>query len=277
MISTAPGALAAAVDPDLDGEFPIKSETTYADRRVLLAARELLHAMPVYSYAEIGSYLGGSLVPFLRDPRCVRVLSIDERGRLLPDERGRSFDYTHVTEQMMLSGLARHCENLRKLETFDGPVSAYPAGSPDFDLLFIDGEHTDRACFRDFLVGRKLLKRNAMVLFHDSTLIHKALLLIRELLAAAGEPYRMLRVQDSEISILLLNGFCSIDIGKIGAVDTDMEEFHRRSEEQLLAANVRNRLSVPWLLREAAYRFYVRLPDAVRLPARGLKRLFTRR
>ena len=275
-MATAPGLIAHPGAADLQAEFPIKSETTDADRLVLLGVRGLLRARPSYSYAEVGSFLGGSLVPFLRDPHCDRVLSIDERGRLLPDERGRSFDYSHITEAMMVEGLAKHCADLRKLETFDGSISAYRGGEGGFDVLFIDGEHTDRACFRDFVHGRKLLKPDAIVLFHDSTLIHKALLLIQELLAASGERYRFHKARGSEMSILLLNDLCSLDVGAVIPVDADMAAFHRESEVQLLTVNVRNRFGVRWLLREAAYRAYVRLPPSLRV-AGALRRFFTGR
>ena len=72
---------------DVAREFPINSQTSVTDRLALLQVRSLLQrTLPSYTYLEIGSFLGGSLTPFLRDPQCTRVLSIDERNRQQPPE-----------------------------------------------------------------------------------------------------------------------------------------------------------------------------------------------
>ena len=122
-----------------------------------------------YNYLEIGSYRGGSLTPFLMDPACKMILSIDDRGRVLPDERGISFDYTGITTQSMLDDL-NHCGiTTDKLRTFDGSIrTLIDDYTASFDLAFIDGEHTDEACFRDFLWALPLVKPNSIVIFHDS-------------------------------------------------------------------------------------------------------------
>ena len=41
------------------------------------------------------------------DPACKMVLSIDERGRVQPDERGISYDYSGITTQSMRDELNR--------------------------------------------------------------------------------------------------------------------------------------------------------------------------
>jgi hypothetical protein len=134
-------------------EFPILSQTSTHDKRVLLNLREILQVNPSYSYLEIGSYLGGSLTPFLSDPKCTAILSIDDRGRVQPDERGRTFDYSHITHETMISTLEDHGLSVEKLKVFDGSISDYADADAKYDLLFIDGEHTDWACFRDFVYG----------------------------------------------------------------------------------------------------------------------------
>ncbi len=73
----------------LQTEFPISSQTSEIDKRALLLVREAINGyLDSYNYLEIGSYLGGTLVPFLRDGSCRRILSVDKRGQLQPDERG---------------------------------------------------------------------------------------------------------------------------------------------------------------------------------------------
>ena len=70
-----------------NNEFPINSQTSPTDKLSLLQIRDIFKkTLPTYSYLEIGSYLGGSLTPFLKDPQCSHILSIDERNRQQPDE-----------------------------------------------------------------------------------------------------------------------------------------------------------------------------------------------
>lgn len=75
----------ARAAPDMSEEelvrwFPIPSQTSLADREFLLDIQDLvrLHSGQ-YSYLEIGSFLGGTLAPFLIDSSCRAVLSVDER------------------------------------------------------------------------------------------------------------------------------------------------------------------------------------------------------
>jgi hypothetical protein len=96
-----------------------------------------------------------------------------------PDERGVSFDYTEITSQSMLDELRRNNMTTDKLRTFDGSVNELDDTNADsFDFAFIDGEHTDEACFRDFLWTFPLMKSNSIISLHDSSLIYKALKII---------------------------------------------------------------------------------------------------
>src|SRR3974390_2702444 len=175
---------------DLPDFFPIASQSTPDDKLFLLGAMRLARNAGRYSYVEIGSFLGGSLAPFLMDSVCEAVLSIDERGRIQPDERGIRYDYSPYTTQSMLNELARCHIPTEKLTTFDGSIDALTGVSPAwFDVAFIDGEHTDEACFRDFLWTIPLMKSDSIVMFHDSTFIYKALKLIMVYLNKQQVPY----------------------------------------------------------------------------------------
>ena len=50
---------------------------------------------------------------------------------------------------MMLKNLDKVNLDYKKLETFDGSIDDVIFKDEMYDLIFIDGEHTDRACFRD--------------------------------------------------------------------------------------------------------------------------------
>ena len=55
-----------------------------------------------YSYLEIGSLLGGSLTPFLRDKKCKKILSIDKRNQVLDDERHEKWSYKKIPCKLMI-------------------------------------------------------------------------------------------------------------------------------------------------------------------------------
>ena len=109
---------------DLAYFFPIPSQTSSIEKLFLLGSMRLARRMRSYTYVEIGSFRGGSLTPFLMDPACKMVLSIDERGRVQPDERGIRYDYSGFTTKSMLDELIRRRIGTEKLTTFDGSIDA---------------------------------------------------------------------------------------------------------------------------------------------------------
>jgi hypothetical protein len=226
----------------IQAEFPIESQTSIVDKRILLGLREILRDCPSYSYAEIGSYLGGSLTPFLCDPQCTSILSIDDRGRNQPDERGTTFDYSGISHNTMISTLLSHGLSVDKIEVFDGSISAYPGGDSQYDFLFIDGEHTDFACFRDFIHGMRLVKKDAIIAFHDSRLIWKSLKIIQEYLNSTRMRYEFYRAAGSQISLILLGSYASIDVSSHFKVAPNLERFYLKSDLWLLQTNAKNRL-----------------------------------
>jgi predicted O-methyltransferase YrrM len=77
--------------------------------------------------------------------------------------------------------------DLKKLEIFDKSIQHLPAFEKKYDLIFIDGEHTDNACFRDFLYSLKLVNDLGIILFHDSTIVYKGIQMC--LIYSRGECY----------------------------------------------------------------------------------------
>jgi hypothetical protein len=71
----------------INERFPIESQTSTEDKIVIL---KLITLFEKYNYCEIGSFLGGSLTPHLQTDSCQHILSIDDRERIQPDERGVS-------------------------------------------------------------------------------------------------------------------------------------------------------------------------------------------
>jgi hypothetical protein len=190
------------MDKDLiSKKFPIKSQTSNKDKIVIL---KIITLFKNYNYCEIGSFLGGSLTPHLQADACQHILSIDDRERVQPDERGVLYNYAGITSDSMIDNLKLLDLDLKKLEIFDKSIQHLPAFEKKYDLIFIDGEHTDNACFRDFLYSLKLVNDLGIILFHDSTIVYKGIQMCLIYLEANAIPYKFIKVAKSEMSIIFL-------------------------------------------------------------------------
>jgi hypothetical protein len=230
-------------EADLEHFFPIWSQCGASDKLFLLGAMRLVREAGAYKYLEIGSYLGGSLTPFLMDPACETVFSIDDRGRIQPDERGISYDYTDVTTQRMLDGLHRKGISTEKLKTFDGSINATAIDAVGmFDLSLIDGEHTDEACFRDFIWTFPLMKSDSVIIFHDSSLIYKVQKLILIYLDKAKVDFVFFKRTGSEMAALILGKFCARPIEAYLGQKEDQSMFFANSEAKRIKSQFLNRV-----------------------------------
>lgn len=157
----------------------IYSQTTDNDKKSLLACQLAARSMtPNYRYLEIGSYIGGSIQPYLLDDQCSQIYSIDKRPEHQPDERGAGFTYQNNSTQRMLEHLKQVTANgLDKIICIDGDTRGLNPDSvkEKINLCFIDGEHTDEAVFADFQFCFKTLNGNGAILFHDANVIYNGL------------------------------------------------------------------------------------------------------
>lgn len=156
----------------------IPSQSTDKDKETLLscqlAVRELKDG---YNYLEIGSYLGGSIQPYLLDGKCAKIYSIDKRPKSQPDARGYDWVYNNNSTARMLELLKEVDENIDKIETIDGDTKDItPSQVEDkIQLCFIDGEHTDEAVFRDFRFCLDVLDDNGAIMFHDAQITYNGI------------------------------------------------------------------------------------------------------
>jgi hypothetical protein len=157
-------------------------------------------------YLEIGSYIGGTLVPHLIDPLCRHVFSIDKRPITQLDERGVFFDYKGNSTQNMLNTLKAHvpASALLKLTTYDSDVSDLSSDEIPLkvNFAFIDAEHTNVAVFRDFISTKRFLTDPCMVGFHDSNLTFDAVQNIECLLRYEGVKFKSFFLPDSVFVIV---------------------------------------------------------------------------
>lgn len=179
----------------------IDSQTSPDDRRSMLAIHAAVSSrLGSFTYLEIGSHLGGSIQPFLLDPHCVRIVSIDKRPSIMPDERGQSFNYPeNSTERMLqlLSGISK--DSTPKIVTFDKDSSELTASMipSKVNLCFIDGEHTNAAVERDFWFCDSVLSIPGAIYFHDSHIVFEGLDKILESLRIAGRPFHAYNLPDA--------------------------------------------------------------------------------
>lgn len=227
----------------IERNFPISSQTSRADKIILLQSIAAIKSKKdKFKYIEIGSYLGGSLIPFLLEEACELVVSVDERERQQPDERGAIYNYEGVTNQAMIKNIVSHKVSINKMITHDGSISTLNCSDNKFDLAFIDGEHTDVACVRDFVWTLPMMNKDAILLFHDSTIVYKALAVIREIIDEKRISFQLLKSKISEISILLLGDFAKIDVEKLFGDFEEWTDFQQKSEISMLSSVISNRV-----------------------------------
>jgi hypothetical protein len=230
---------------DLSYFFPLPSQTLPNDKLFLLSSMRLARKTQSYTYLEIGSFRGGSLTPFLMDPLCKMILSIDERDKVQGDERGIICDYRGFTTQSMLTELNRCDVATDKLRTFDESIHVLSDNyAASFDLAFIDGEHTDEACFRDFLWTLPMMKADSIIMFHDSTLVYKALKLIAVYLDKAKITYTFFKRAGSEMSALFLGRYREIDHVQYFGSEEDISQFYSSAEAFIIKCQFRNRARI---------------------------------
>ena len=166
-------------DLDLGLFEKIVSQSTDYDKRSLLAVQSAVRELrPDFKYLEIGSYLGGSIQPYLLDDKCAAICSIDKRPVVQPDSRGFDWKYENNSTERMLENLrAVSPENIGKITTIDGDSRELDPKTlgATFDLCFIDGEHTDAAVISDFEFCRKVLGPSGAIVFHDAQITYNGI------------------------------------------------------------------------------------------------------
>ena len=87
-----PDAVSRVESFDLSLFERIPSQTSPEDKRALLCVQKAIAKNhKSFAYYEIGSHLGGSIQPYLVDPRCTKIYSIDPRPFVGPDDRSEGW------------------------------------------------------------------------------------------------------------------------------------------------------------------------------------------
>lgn len=173
----------------------IEGQSTPDDRRSFLALQSACRQWKTapFTVLEVGSYLGGSLQGYVADPACARIISIDPRPAVVRDQRGLTWDYSHVSAEGMLTGLARvPGADIAKVHAITGSTTTIRVDElgarPDY--CFIDGEHTDEAMLRDARFCLAAAGADCALGFHDAHIVYKGLVEFLAELEARGLEFR---------------------------------------------------------------------------------------
>ena len=229
----------------LDKFFPIHSQTSKEDKIFLLNTIKLLNlSLSTYNYLEIGSYLGGSLTPFIMDKKCKKILSIDKRNLKLSDERGENYDYKNIPEKKMFLNFKKNGLKIDKIRTFNGKIKNLKKRGAKYDLVFIDGEHTDHNCYEDFLYSLNFIKKNSIIIFHDSPVIYKAISLIFIYLNKEKIPYSFIKKSGSLMSAIFFGKYIKMKFNKIYGKIESTKKYFNSSRNFILLSQAHNKLKV---------------------------------
>jgi hypothetical protein len=239
--------------------FPIPSQTSINDKIFILKTINILNKkVNTYKYLEIGSYLGGSLTPFLLDENCKKIFSIDKREQCIADARNELWNYKNITENDMLNTIKQLGLNYKKILCFNGDIKNFKS-KDKFDLIFIDGEHTNVKCFEDFIYSENLIKKNSIIMFHDSSIIHKALELI--LIHLKKKNFVFFKKNNSEMSAIFFGSYSKINHEKIYGKKDSIKKFFDKASDALLLQQLENRIKIKFSLsrfikNKPYYKFY---------------------
>jgi len=171
----------------------VLSQMPEEDQKSLLALEAAVRARhPQFVYLEIGSYLGGSLQPFVVDPCCQKIISIDLRLPVFPDSRGTHSLPDNTTASMLKSLGQVPGADLRKIQSIEaGTDTIKPeAIQPMPHFCLIDGEHTAAAVLRDARFCLSVVEPDGCIAFHDANLIYGALDAFIKELSQSGRSFR---------------------------------------------------------------------------------------
>ena len=126
---------------------------------------------------------------------------------------------------------------MTKLRTFDSDMSELSLDDikDKVRIAFIDGEHTNRACFRDFLSVLPVMQDDAAILFHDANLIFDALCNIEEYLKRLGRPFCSMYLPDAVFAVGLGEMAARVEEKRLSAFEHEEYINHARAELQRTA------------------------------------------
>lgn len=228
--------------------FGIPSASSAGDKTSFLRAQRLIRRLqPLYTYLEIGSDRGGSLLPYLLDPLCDRIISIDPRPTAINDERATSILYPADGEAQMLANLATFAPVDRIVPICADIRNASPDSLPKAQIALIDGEHTNVACFSDAERLLDFIGEDAIILFHDANLIGDALQNYKLMLNRLGRIHSLVVAPDC-VAVIGLGRFRDAVVQDFASVAFPEREYFERAQVgrwEMICLSVLDKMGLP--------------------------------
>jgi hypothetical protein len=228
--------------------FGIPSASSEGDKRSFLRAQRLMRRLHQgYTYLEIGSDRGGSLLPYLFDEACAHIISIDPRPTAINDERATSILYPSDGEEQMLANLSAFAP-VERIKTIRADIrDASPAGLPKAQLALIDGEHTNVACFSDADRLLDFIDQDAVILFHDANLIADALQNYMRMLDRLHRPHVVFIVEDC-VAVIGLGRYCEAVAHEFGPIAFPLATYIQKAQKgrwEMICLSVLDKMGLP--------------------------------
>jgi hypothetical protein len=213
--------------------FKIESQSSQADKVSFLRLQATIsETFSQYVYLEIGSHMGGTLLPYLLDVNCDKAISIDLRPESQKDERGRRFYYATDAEAEMLTRLKEAAGDLtlKKVSTFNCDIKDLdPKALPTVHIALVDGEHTNAACFSDADCLLNVMNPDSILAFHDANLVIDAILNFERMLSRMKIEH-FLRFLPDCVAAIGLGKMAETVRDKFAAVGLDRAEYVASSQ-----------------------------------------------
>jgi chloramphenicol O-acetyltransferase type B len=155
------------------------SQSSEEERASWLALQRAVRIPKVqFTYLGIGPSAGGSILPFLLDPKCSQVFWTSKRNADSADARSELLRYRDSSIQGVVEELRAVAPGqLSKLVRVDTDVrdveAAFSANAPD--LCFIDGVQSTEAAVGDFRLCLRVCALDAVIYFRHAALSRPAI------------------------------------------------------------------------------------------------------
>jgi predicted O-methyltransferase YrrM len=217
----------------------VPSQLGKKDVETLTSIMEFVDSYGPYNYLEIGSYLGASLQWHLSNPLCERVVSVDKRSTdKILDERQINYAY-NVSTQNMIDILKSNRLPVDKLITIDGTVDDV-VDHQDFNLVFIDAEHTNSAVYYDGIKCVSVMKENSVLMFHDDWIVHKGIERLEEQLTSLSKSFRKFKIAECDITAIVFGDLIDSFQSKFGSKSVPWNQLVSIAEKRLTQEIQRN-------------------------------------
>jgi predicted O-methyltransferase YrrM len=209
------------------------------DVNTLISIMEFISSQGDYQYLEIGSYLGASLQWHLTNNKCIKAVSIDKRSTAkILDERHIDLAY-NVSTQDMINTLQSNRLPVNKLVTIDGTVDDI-VDHRDFDLVFIDAEHTNSAVFYDGTRCISVMKENSVLMFHDDWIVYKGIERLEEQLISLSKTFRKFKMPGCDITAIVFGNLIDSFQSRFGERSVPWNQLVEVAERKLVRDIQRN-------------------------------------